>query len=208
MICPQNGIYALERLDIKGIKEICMDKTAKAYVVDIETGEITTDIYEGDSIHRRKSKEAYARLGDKEDKPVETLIWNMSNFMKMNIMEMRLWMDDLNQAEKAFLFSVVPCVSYDDCHLQTIEGKDVGTEDLVRITKLSRSLVYETIETLVEKDIIYKGKNSKNRQYFVNPWIFCKGNRINKVLKTMFKNYKIRVLGGKAWKDVKDKRDK
>jgi len=117
-------------------------------------------------------------------------------------------MDDLSQAEKAFLFSVVPCVSYDDCHLQTHDGKDVGTEDLVEITKLSRGLVYETIRTLIQKDILYRGKNSKNRQYFVNPWIFCRGNHINKVLKTMFKNYKIRILGGKAWKDVKEKKDK
>jgi len=183
-------------------------KTIKAHVVSTETGEITTEIYEGDSIHRKESKEAFANLKETQKEQCETLVWNMSNFMKMNIMEMRLWMDELSQAEKAFLFSVVPCVSYDDCHLQTIDGKDVGTEDLVRITKLSRGLVYETIETLVKKDILYKGKNSKNRQYFVNPWIFCKGNRINKVLKTMFKNYKIRILGGKQWKDVKDKKDK
>lgn len=33
-------------------------------------------------------------------------------------------------------------------------------------------------------------------------WLFCKGNRINKVLKTMFKNYRIRVLGGVKWKDM------
>jgi len=184
-----------------------IDKTIKAHVVSIETGEITTEIYEGDSILRNESKEAHRKFKDdeKNKKPIETLIWNMSNFMKMNTMEVRLWMDDLTQAEKAFLFSVVPCVSYDDCHLQTYDGRDAGTEDLVRITKLSRALVYETIRTLIQKDILYKGKNSKNRQYFVNPWIFCKGNRINKVLKTMFKNYKIRILGGKAWKDVKDK---
>jgi sugar-specific transcriptional regulator TrmB len=184
------------------------DKTVKAHVVNVETGEITNQIFEGDSILRKESQDALKKLKEvKEEtqKQCETLIWNMSNFMKMNITEVRLWMDDLNQAEKAFLFSIVPCVSYDDCHLQTHDGKDIGTEELVKITKLSRSLVYETIESLIKKDILYKGKNSKNRQYFVNPWIFCKGNRINRVLKTMFKNYKIRILGGKQWKDVKDK---
>jgi regulator of RNase E activity RraB len=190
------------------------DKPIKAHVVNAETGEITNQIFEGDSILRKESQDALKKLKEvkesKEEpqKQCETLIWNMSNFMKMNIIEVRLWMDDLNQAEKAFLFSIVPCVSYDDCHLQTHDGKDIGTEDLVRITKLSRSLVYETIETLIKKDILYKGKNSKNRQYFVNPWIFCKGNRINRVLKTMFKNYKIRILGGKQWKDVKERVDR
>lgn len=189
------------------------DKKIKAHVVSAETGEITTELYEGDRIQRKESVEAYSKFcgsnkctsEETTKKFNETLIWNMSNFMKMNTTEVRLWMDDLSQAEKAFLFSIVPCVSYDDCHLQMPDGSDIGTEDLVKITKLSRGLVYETIESLIKKDILYKGKNSKNRQYFVNPWLFCKGNRINRVLKTMFKNYKIRVLGGKLWKDLKDK---
>lgn len=186
------------------------DKPIKGHVVSPETGEITTEIYEGDSILRKESQEALRKINHaKNGSPNvhETLIWNMSNFMKMNTIEVRLWMDDLSQAEKAFLFSIVPCVSYDDCHLQTYSGEDAGTEDLVEITKMSRGLLYETIKTLTQKDIIYKGKNSKNRQFFVNPWLFCKGNRINKVLKTMFKNYKIRILGGKQWKDVKEKTD-
>lgn len=185
------------------------DRKIKAHVISAETGEVTSDLYEGDRIQRKESLETYKKFDDSRREAnknlSETLVWNMSNFMKMNTMEVRLWMDDLSQAEKAFLFSIVPCVSYDDCHLQLPDGSDIGTEDLVKITKLSRGLVYETIETLLKKDILYKGKNSKNRQYFVNPWLFCKGNRINRVLKTMFKNYKIRVLGGKLWKDLKDK---
>jgi hypothetical protein len=179
-----------------------IDKKVKAHVVSSETGEITADLYEGDSIRRKESSEAYLR--HKQQNKPETIIWNMSNFMKMNSMEVRLWMNELSQAEKAFLFSIVPYVSYTDCHLE-VDGRDIGTEDLVEITKLSRSLTYETIESLTDKDIIYRGRNSKNRQYFVNPWLFCKGNRINPVLKTMFKNYHIKILGGKQWKDVKDK---
>jgi hypothetical protein len=53
------------------------------------------------------------------------------------------------------------------------------------------------------KDIICRNKNSKERQYFVNPWLFCKGNRINKVLQTMFRNYGVRVCGGIKWKHIK-----
>jgi hypothetical protein len=64
----------------------------------------------------------------------------------------------------------VPYISYDDCHLQYKNGIDIGTEDLVRITKMARGGVYEVINSLVKKDILYKGKNSKNRQYFVNPY--------------------------------------
>ena len=57
------------------------------------------------------------------------------------------------------------------------------------------------INGLIEKDILYKGRNSRNVQYFANPWLFCKGNRINKVLKTMFKNYEIRTMDKTKWKD-------
>jgi hypothetical protein len=204
----------LEALKIKSLKEILymnQTKEPKAHVVSKATGEIVTELYDGDSILRKESKEAHKKFEDAKNeskKASETLVWSMTNFMKMNTVEVRLWMDELSQAEKAFLFSIVPCVSFDDCHLQTHSGEDIGTEDLLKIVNMSRGLLYETIKSLAKKDIIYRGKNSKNRQYFVNPWLFCKGNRINKVLKTMFKNYKIKILGGKQWKDVKDKEDK
>jgi hypothetical protein len=186
------------------------NKSVKGIVINKETGNIDTEIFEGDSIIRGGSKKAIRDIRKKKDtKKLECLVWNMSNFMKMNTMEMRLWMNDLSQAEKAFLFSIVPYVSYNDCHLETHDGKDIGTEDLTSIVKMSRALTYSTIDSLISKDIIYRGKNSKSRQYFVNPWLFYKGDMINKVLQTMFKHYKIRVLGNKRWMDVKhDKADK
>lgn len=180
------------------------NKQPRAYVVSNITGKITADLYPGDRIVRAESIESYKK---KKTMPPEYEKWNIENFLKANIEEVKLWMDELSQAEKAFLFSIIPYISFEDCHLQFDNETDIGTEDLIKITGFSRSLVYQTIDSLIKKDILYKGKNSRNRQYFVNPWLFCKGNRINKVLKTMFKNYKIRVLGGKKWKDIKDIKD-
>jgi hypothetical protein len=178
------------------------DNSISLSVLNRTTGEIVRDLEPGDRIVSGKSVEAKARKKPAVDN--STIVeWNLENFTKMYVPEMRLWMKDLNQTEKAFLFSVGTYVSFDDCHLQYDNGRDIGSEDLVEITGLSRSIVYETIRSLVKKDIMYKGKNSTNRQYFVNPWIFCKGNRINKVLRTMFKNYRIRIMGGKQWKDLK-----
>ena len=94
-------------------------------------------------------------------------------------------------------------MGYEDCCLKYPNGKDITTDNLADITGLSRSVIYSTIASLMKKDILYKGKNSNNRQYFINPWLFCKGNRINKVLKTMFKNYRVRVCGGVKWQDLK-----
>lgn len=182
------------------------DQNAIALVVEANTGEITSELYPGDRIVRKTSVESYKKNIKKNEKndnneEIEFIYWNTKSFYKVNVAELRLWLDDLSQAEKAFLFSIAPYISFDDCHLQYGNGVDIGTEDLIKITQMSRGLVYKTISSLIEKDILYKGKNSKNRQYFVNPWLFCKGNRINKVLKTMFKNYKIRSKGNIEWKD-------
>jgi hypothetical protein len=166
----------------------------KGIIVNPETGEQAGEIHPGDRIVRKKSVEYLQK----------TEVWNLENFFKGHISEIRKWQGELSVYEKAFLFSVVTYVSYEDCHLQYDNGRDIGTEDLVQLSGISRRTAYRVIESLIKKDILYRGKNSNGRQYFVNPWLFCKGNRINKVLKTMFKNYRIRVMGGIRWKDLGD----
>lgn len=128
----------------------------------------------------------------------------MEHFYKGNIDEIRKTMQNLNVYEKAFLYSIVPYIGYEDCCLKYDNGNELKFEALVDISGISRSKLAEVISSLVEKDIVYKGKNSNTIQYFVNPWLFCKGNRINKVLKTMFKNYEIQTKDGIRWKDLKE----
>lgn len=159
-----------------------------------DNGEILTRINPGDRILRANS---IAYLDS-------CYIWKVEHFYKGNAAEMKKLMEELTPNEKAFLFSIAVYVGYEDCCLKYDNGDELTTNDLIGLSGLGRSTTFETINGLIKKDILYKGRNSKNRQYFINPWIFCKGNRINKVLKTMFKNYKIRVLGGTQWKHLKD----
>jgi hypothetical protein len=168
------------------------DKVARRILIDKETGEEFV-IYEGDRIVRNESTAKFLKTSE----------WKLENFFKGHIQEIEKWMEDLNPSEKAFMFSICPHICYESCELVHRNGTDIGTEELIKITRMARSVVYKTIESLIAKDIIYKGKNSKQRQYFVNPWLFCKGNRINRVLKTMFKNYRIRTMNNIAWKDLK-----
>lgn len=182
-------------------------KDDRLYVIDPETKDIRNYINKGDKIVRKTSIDAFRNIKEQETKDI-CESWKMKDFYKTNSEEMQLVSKELSTNEKAFLFSIVPYISFDHNSLQIGKGKkavDVGTEDLVEITGMSRSIVYSTINSLVDKDIIFRGKNSRNMQYYVNPWLFCKGNRINKVLKNMFKNYKIRSQGGVAWKDFDDK---
>ncbi len=146
--------------------------------------------------------EAYARIKEEGKKYQE---WNiMEHFYKGNIDEIRKTMQNLNVYEKAFLYSIVPYISYEDCCLKYDNGNELKFETLVDISGISKGKLSAVINSLVEKDIVYKGKNSNTTQYFVNPWLFCKGSRINKVLKTMFKNYEIQTKDGVKWKDLKE----
>jgi predicted HTH transcriptional regulator len=154
---------------------------------------IMVELNEGDRILRSKSQEYLQNTQE----------WKIEHFYKGHTSEIRKIMKELSANEKAFLFSIATYIGYEDCCLKYDNGENITSEDLIQITNLGRTTVFDVISSLIKKDILYKGRNSKNRQYFINPWLFCKGNRINKVLKTMFQNYRIRILEGKRWKDVK-----
>lgn len=159
-----------------------------------ETGEVTTEIRPGDRIVRAESI-GYMHQSQE---------WKIEHFYKGNLPEVKKWMRDLTPGEKAVLFTVSPYVGYEDCCLKHENGDMLTFENIVELSGLSRGAVSATINTLIDKDILYRGKNAQERQYFVNPWLFCKGNRINRVLQTMFRNYKIRVLGGVEWKHCRN----
>jgi len=165
-------------------------------IVNLETGELLNKAKQGDRIKITR-KESVEYLENFQT-------WKIEHFYKGHTDEIRKLVKELSVHEKAFLFSVAPYVGYDDCCLKFSNGKDITTKHLISITGLNKNKLHETVGNLIEKDIIYKGKNSKNRQFFINPWLFCKGNRINNVLKTMFKNYRVRIYGNTKWKDLKD----
>jgi len=162
-------------------------------IVNSTTGEVTGELCEGDRVLKKATIDHLSNYQE----------WHIENFYKGHAAELRKVLLDLSVYEKAFVLAVATYVGYDDCCIKYPNGNDITSEDLVALTGLGRTKLFETIDSLVKKDVIYKGKNSKGRQYFMNPWLFCKGNRINKVLKAMFKNYRVRVLGGVQWKNLK-----
>ncbi len=164
-------------------------------IVNRETGEITTELHPGDRVVRAKSIEYLQSVQE----------WKIEHFYKGNLSEIKKWMKKLSPNEKAILFTVSPYVGYEDCCLKHENGKMITFDNIVELSGLSRGAVSKTINRLIKKDILYRGKNSKERQYFVNPWLFCKGNRINKVLQTMFKNYRVKICNGMRWIDIKER---
>lgn len=167
-----------------------------ANIINVTTGEVIDSIYEGDRVvHSGKIRDA------KPDYP--TVFWDNDDFHKGYNKELKLLMSELSTAEKSLLFSVMPYIQYDSCCLSFDDNTDIQSEDMADICGISRKTAYFIIDVLVQKDILYRGKNSRGRQYYINPWLFSKGNRINKTLKSMFKNYKIRSLNNKKWSQLK-----
>ena len=128
----------------------------------------------------------------------------IKTYFRGNVEEIKLIMKELEPYEKVFLFSIAPYVGFEDCCLKSANNVELNFEKLMEISGMSKGKLSAVLQSLMKKDIVYKGNNSKNIQYFVNPWLFNKGNRLNKVLKTMFKNYKIRTMNNIRWKDLKD----
>lgn len=171
------------------------------YVTDLD-GNKLKEIMEGDRFQsgasldafrtKKLREEAALASGDKQE-------WNLEHFFKGHIPEIRGLMKSLSVYERSFLFSIATYVGYEDCCLKYDNGVCLDFEALIDISYMSRGKLSEVLTDLKQADIIYKGVNSKGIQYFVNPWIYCKGVRINAVLKTMFRNYHVRVLGGQQW---------
>lgn len=144
---------------------------------------------EGDRILRKNSIDY---LRNKTNNP-KYQNWHIPDFYKGNVKELRAIMSELDSGERAFLFSIAPYIGYEDCCIRYDNGKELSTKQIQDLVGMGQSKVYAIIKSLQEKDILYKGKNSKNTQYFVNPYLFCKGTRINKVLQKMFDNYQVRI---------------
>jgi hypothetical protein len=166
--------------------------------IRIGTKDSIVELSDGDRVLKKNSIDY---LKDQSEKEYE--VWNIKHFFKGNIDEIRAQLESLDVYEKAFLFSVVTYIGYDDCCLKHDNGICVDFDDLGKISRISRGKLSATINSLRKKDIIYKGLNSNGLQYFMNPWLFYKGTKIAAVLKTMFRNYKVRICGDKKWGEMK-----
>jgi len=160
-------------------------------IVNTGTGEIVGRIGEGDRIVKAKTIEFLN----------ETQVWRIEKFYKGSVGEIQKLLPELSSIEREFLFCASVYVGYEDCCLRYENGNVLDAGKMSEIMRVSKSTIYRVLNSLRKKDIIFKGKNSEGDMYFMNPWICCRGNRINSVLKAMFKNYRIRVIN-KRWGDI------
>lgn len=168
----------------------------KLLLVQEDDGVVVGAIEPGDKVVRSASKKSFAQL------EAESMKWDIKEFQRVNSEEYRLLIPKLTNPEKAIFCSLLAYVNYGTCLIAYPNGRDINLEDIMEICDCSRRTAIENVASLVKKDVLYKGKNSHGNQYYMNPWLISKGMVLNKVLKSMFKNYYINTLKCK-WKDLK-----
>lgn len=159
-------------------------------IVNLDTGVIIDELHEGDRVVRAKSIEYYKEVCNRPHR----------TFSKVDIKEGALLIQELTSNERSMLFLLQYYVAYESCLIRKNNG-DMTFNDIVELSGWSRSTTNKTLDALIEKNILYKGKNGRNVQYFLNPWVVHKGT-YNKTLVEMFKNYKIRSMGGITWGEL------
>lgn len=174
--------------------------------IELQEGQRLEILEKGDRYIKKNSINSYKKV-----KPIIEeaklkngemyMSWNLEHYAKTNTDELKLLLPELESSEKVVLFSILPYVGYDDCLLKYSNGRELNIESIAKISGLSVATVKNVVANLKSKDVLYKGKNSRNVQYFINPWICARGSLLQKTLKSMFKNYYIRSLGRK-WSEI------
>jgi hypothetical protein len=168
-------------------------RKARSYLVDIDTGEVTDYVYEGDKINRSPANK-YSRRR----------VFNMKhkNFVSVNADEFLLWQPHLSTHELALIATMESYASFGDCRLRDKGNDDLHITDIINSSPMRKADILAAFNGLEEKHIVHRfdcGGGYKG--VYVNPWIFCKGISISSKLHSIFKDYKILSKGGTLWKD-------
>ena len=176
-------------------------------------GEVLGSIYHGDRIipgqeHRqsdldeREYREIVNRTGKTGEEALaemETIRPVISQYSKLSREEFRAVFAELSASERQVLHILSAYVAYKSNLIRFDNRKEIQTSHMSEMTGLCLRTVEDAVRMLVSKNIIYKGRNGRGFQYFMNPWIVSYGVRINHTLQQMFKHYRIRTKGGVTW---------
>ncbi|SHJ92749.1 hypothetical protein [Paramaledivibacter caminithermalis] len=96
----------------------------------------------------------------------------------------------LSTAEMGVIFTLSFHIGYEDNLLYHENGTPLKKRDLYKILDLAHNAVDKYINSLVDKGILAKVKVKRSVNYYLNPYIFYRGNRIDNTLLNMFNKAK------------------
>ena len=157
-------------------------KDVRFLMVNPDTGEVVNEIYEGDSILRAESSEYLAQT---------IIIGKGKKFIKLFVDEIELLRKEkLTSAQWDILLFIMTHFRYDSGLVCFENGNPINSDDIAELAEMPKRTVFDTLEKLVSKKILAKNKTGHDIKYYINPYIFCKGQRINRTLHSMFKKSK------------------
>lgn len=144
-------------------------------------GEIVGSIEQGDRIVRKASVEFLC----------DTMEWGKGRpFIKVFIDYFPKVAESLSGGAVGLMSVIATYIAYRSNLLcNRSSNNPLSNKDIEDITGLSKVSVAKYMDELVDAKVLFRGKTGKSYQYYANPYVYCKGTKINKTLEAMFKNY-------------------
>ena len=123
------------------------------------------------------------------------IIFNQDrSFIKLFTSQLKKLKNKITQTETMIVLDLIHHISYESGMLSKTGKNDdrypLTNADIIKLTEFSECVVIKSMIHLVSVGVFARTKAGKNFIYFANPYIFCKGIRINKTLVDMFKKFK------------------
>lgn len=169
--------------------DILLKKLADGTVIDTVTGEVMIE----ETIYRKSNEgvKTYNIPLQSKFEEERTIAWKTGHkFVKIYVDSVREVIPELTSAETFAVMSVISYIDYYSNMLKAVDKTPLNTADISTITGFSEKHTINLMDSLVTKKIFARTRVGRSYQYFANPFIFTKGNRINATLFAMFKNYK------------------
>lgn len=153
------------------------NRIARAFVVDPESGEVSTEIFEGDRIVRKRSTEYLD----------ETIEFNRDEaFGKIYTDILPEVIEVLTPQECKLLLTLIQYLRKDSGVLKYKNGKPVTVDNIVNKSKTAKRTVERALAGLREKDILQSIKRPQGRFLLLNPYVVMNGRRIDRTCYDIF----------------------
>lgn len=148
-------------------------------LVGYKTGQVMGELKEGDRILR-------ARTEDYLDNTIE--INKKEPFVKVYLKAMFEVSKSIDGTCNQLLNILLPYTSYKTGILTYSNGNKINKKHILKISGLNEKTVDRCINKLIALKVIGKHKTGREVCYTVNPYIFMRGQRVNKTLHEFFKD--------------------
>ncbi len=144
-------------------------------------GEIENILHEGDSIR-------ITRSNTKEYLNSTIEINRDEDFVKVYTKAMFGISRCLSGTESTFVNYLLQYIQYQTGILTLSNGRTLSRTYIAQETEFDVKTVDKIMNSLIKKQILGKHKTGRTVCFLVNPFIFMKGNRVNKTLVKLFEN--------------------